>query len=71
MKQVLIVCGVVVATVAVAATSAFAYYTYRGKNSTKYIHIESEWQEPSKTRLSVNQVAKSQSMCLPRLQLIL
>lgn len=49
MKQVLIVCGVVGATVVVATTSAFAYYTYRGKKSTKYIHVESEWQEPSET----------------------
>lgn len=52
MKQVLIVCGVVVATVAVAATSAFAYYTYRGKKSTKYIHVESEWQDTSETETS-------------------
>lgn len=49
MKQVLIVCGVVGATVVVVTTSAFAYYTYRGKKSTKYIHVESEWQEPSET----------------------
>lgn len=52
MKQVLIVCGVVGATVAIAATSAFAYYTYRGKKSTKYIHVESEWQEPSEIAVS-------------------